>query len=43
VDGDGGVVGIVSVDDFVELLAEELGQLAKPVAREQKVEVDLRP
>ncbi|MBZ5674962.1 MAG: CBS domain-containing protein [Acidobacteriia bacterium] len=42
VDGQGVLVGIVSVDDFVELLAEELSQLAKLVAREQKLEVELR-
>ena len=37
------LVGIVSVDDFVELLAEELSQLAKLIAREQNLEVELRP
>ena len=42
VDGQGVLVGIVSVDDFVELLAEELSQLATLVAREQKLEVELR-
>ena len=43
VDGQGVLVGIVSVDDFVELLADELSQLAKLIAREQKLEVELRP
>lgn len=42
VDGQGVLVGIVSADDFVELLAEELNQLAKLIAREQKLEVELR-
>ncbi len=42
VNGEGILVGIVSVDDLVELLAEELSQLAKLVAREQKLEAELR-
>lgn len=42
VDSQGVLVGIVSVDDFVELLAEELSQLAKLIAKEQKLEVELR-
>ncbi|MBZ5635605.1 MAG: CBS domain-containing protein [Acidobacteriia bacterium] len=42
VNGEGVLVGIVSVDDLVELLAEELSQLAKLVAREQKLEAELR-
>ena len=42
VDSQGVLVGIVSVDDFVELLAEELSQLAKLIAREQKLEGELR-
>jgi CBS domain-containing protein len=43
VNGDGILVGIVSVDDLVELLAEELGELAKLISREQKREAELRP
>lgn len=42
VNGEGALVGIVSVDDLVELLAEELSQLAKLIAREQKLEAELR-
>ena len=42
VNSEGVLVGIVSVDDLVELLAEELSRLAKLVAREQKLEVELR-
>ena len=42
VNNEGVLVGIVSVDDLVELLAEELSQLAKLIAREQKLEAALR-
>ncbi|MBZ5678417.1 MAG: CBS domain-containing protein [Acidobacteriia bacterium] len=42
VNSEGALVGIVSVDDLVELLAEELSQLAKLIAREQKLEAELR-
>lgn len=42
VNSEGSLVGIVSVDDLVELLAEELSQLAKLIAREQKREAELR-
>lgn len=35
VDSQGGLVGIVSVDDLVELLAEEMNELAKLISREQ--------
>jgi len=42
VDSDGNLTGIVSVDDLVELLAEELGELAKLVTREQKREAESR-
>ena len=38
VDGDGQLVGIVTVDDLLEILAEELNELAKIVAREQSNE-----
>ncbi len=42
VNGEGILVGIVSVDDLVELLAEELGELAKLISREQKREAEMR-
>lgn len=42
VNGQGALVGIVSVDDLVELLAEELNELAKLVSREQKREAETR-
>lgn len=35
VDGEGQLVGIVTVDDLLEVLAEELNELARIVAREQ--------
>jgi CBS domain-containing protein len=35
VDPHGGLVGIISVDDLVELLAEEMNELAKLISREQ--------
>ena len=38
----GVLVGIVSVDDLVELLAEELSELAKLISREQKQEAETR-
>jgi CBS domain-containing protein len=38
VDDDGGLVGILSLDDLLELLAEELLALAKLVKHEQKKE-----
>ena len=42
VDHAGELVGIISVDDLVELLAEELGELGKLIAREQAEEVHAR-
>jgi CBS domain-containing protein len=42
VDGDGQLVGIVTVDDLIEVLAEELNELARIVAREQSHEVSTR-
>jgi CBS domain-containing protein len=42
VDKDGALIGIVSVDDFIELLAEELGELSKLISREQKQEAETR-
>jgi len=35
VDADGGLVGIVSLDDLVQLLAEEMSELGKLIVREQ--------
>jgi len=39
---DGGLVGIVTLDDLLVLLAEELNALAKLVAREQQKEATSR-
>jgi Mg/Co/Ni transporter MgtE len=33
VDREGGLVGIVSVDDLIQLLSEEMSQLAKLISR----------
>jgi CBS domain-containing protein len=38
VDAQGSLQGIVTMDDVIELLADELAQLAKLVAQEQRVE-----
>lgn len=38
VDGKGGLIGILALDDLLELLAEELLALSKLVKREQKKE-----
>ena len=38
----GGLVGIVSVDDLVQLLAEEMMDLSKLISREQKKEAHAR-
>ncbi len=43
VDANGGLVGIAAVDDLVELLAEELSELAKLMVRERKREAEMRP
>jgi CBS domain-containing protein len=43
VNDEGVLVGIVCVDDIVELLAEELSELAKLISREQKREAEIRP
>ena len=42
VDEEGALVGIVSTDDLIELLAEQLGELAKLISREQKLEAEIR-
>ena len=38
----GFLVGIVSIDDVIEMLADELGEVAKLISREQGREVRLR-
>ncbi len=38
----GGLVGIVSVDDLVQLLAEEMTELSKLISREQRKEAHAR-
>ena len=35
VDSKGGLVGIISLDDLIQLLAEEMSELAKVIVREQ--------
>lgn len=42
VDRDGGLVGIISLDDLIQLLAEEMGELAKLISREQMREAESR-
>ena len=42
VDRDGGLVGIISLDDLIQLLAEEMGELAKLISREQMREAEIR-
>lgn len=42
VDKDGGLVGIVSADDILDLLAEEMAELAKVAPREQQREAKTR-
>jgi CBS domain-containing protein len=42
VDARGGLVGIVTADDILDLLAEEMTALAKMISREQRREVELR-
>lgn len=43
VDQQGALVGIISVDDLTELLAEELSQLPKLISNEQAQEVERKP
>ena len=43
VDAYGDLVGILALDDLLDLLAEELGALARLIAREQSRESRLRP
>jgi CBS domain-containing protein len=42
VDANGGLVGIITADDFIDLLAEELNALARMISREQRREADVR-
>ncbi len=42
VDADNNLVGIVSIDDIIEILAEEMNQLAHLISREQMHERDAR-
>jgi Mg/Co/Ni transporter MgtE len=42
VNQDGGLVGIVSADDILDLLAEEMTELAKVAPREQERETKTR-
>ena len=43
VDARGVLVGIVSIDDLIELFAEQLGDLAQLIGREQAAEREVRP
>ena len=43
VDSEGALAGIVSVDDLIDLLADELSALAKLISRGQKQEAATRP
>jgi len=42
VDAAGALVGIISADDLLDLLAEELNALARIVSREQRREIEYR-
>ncbi|HRH81481.1 MAG TPA: CBS domain-containing protein [Thiobacillaceae bacterium] len=42
VDRDGWLLGIVTLDDLMELLAEEMGELARLISRERHREAELR-
>jgi len=42
VDATGALVGIVSLDDLLELLAEELGNLASLLRQERRREIEVR-
>lgn len=43
IDDEGGLIGIVTLDDLILLLAKEFGTLAKLVTREQNNEISKRP
>jgi CBS domain-containing protein len=42
VDAAGALVGIITVDDILELLAEEIGDLVRIIKREQVKEQELK-
>ena len=42
IDSAGGLIGIVSVDDLIQLLAEEMTELGKLISKEQAREVELK-
>ena len=42
VNSDGGLIGILTVDDVIELLAEQVSNIANLVTKEQKQETTLR-
>jgi CBS domain-containing protein len=42
VDQKGALVGIISLDDLIQLLAEEMSELAKVIVREQARETAMR-
>lgn len=43
VNDEGGLEGILAIDDVLELLSEELSLLAKAAIRGQEQEIKLRP
>lgn len=43
VDRKGSLIGVVSVDDLIEMLADELGGIAELMQRERKHEEQTRP
>ncbi len=43
VDERGELVGIVAIDDYLGLLGEEMNELIRLIAREQRREADVRP
>ena len=42
IDSDSNLVGIISIDDVIEILAEEMNQLAHLISREQLHEMEAR-
>jgi CBS-domain-containing membrane protein len=43
IDQQGALKGIVSIDDLIELLADEMGELAKLISKEQDEEIRRKP
>jgi CBS domain-containing protein len=43
VNPEGALVGIITIDDLIELLADEMGELAKLISKEQAEEVRRKP